>query len=263
MRRLLAASALVLTVLALGAWSGSAAAVVCPQASGATPCCGATAFSPAAYRPALVPGGCCPPSCCASSACCAGGAAEPACPLVQLTISSSRNPSSAGLPLTISGRLGNGASGQSVELWQELPGQSAFKRVAQTTTDGSGGYKFVRSLGVVNTNASWYAKAGSAISGTLVEHVRAFVGLAARARSGRVVALSGHVTPGHAGELVTLQQQTAQGWRTIGTVRLGSKSGFNLRHRFAHRGATSLRAVFGGDSRNVRSTSQALSVKVR
>jgi hypothetical protein len=252
MRRLLVPLILLLTFLALGAWSGSAGAIVCPEASdSAFTCCGPVTPNPGPSA------GCCPSSCCGT------GAAEPACPVALLTISSSRNPSLAGLPLTISGRLESGASGQTVELWQELSGQTAFKRVAQTTTDGSGGYKFTRGLGVVNTNVSWYAKAGSATSARLLEHVRAYIGLTARARGGRVVAVSGYVMPVHAGERITLQQQTAKGWRTIATARLGSKSRFFLRHRFAHRGATTLRALLSADARNLRSGSRPVSVTVR
>src|SRR5690242_13856733 len=157
MRRLLVLLVLLLTFLALGAWSGSAGAIVCPEASdNAFTCCGPVTPNPGPSS------GCCPSPCCGSSPCCAAaGGAEPACPVVQLTISASPNPSVAGLPLTISGRLQSGASGRAVDLWQELPGQSTFKRVAQTTTDGSGGYKFARGLGVVRTNTSWYTKAGS------------------------------------------------------------------------------------------------------
>jgi hypothetical protein len=261
LRRLLVPSVLVLTLLALGAWSGSAAAIVCPEVSGnVAACCGPVTPNPGPNS------GCCPSSCCGTSACCGAspccgtGAAEPACPVMQITISSTPEPSVAGHRVTISGQRTGAASGVAVELWQELPGQASFQRVAQTTTNSGGQYAFVR---VAQTDASWYTKADGAISATLAEHVRAAIGFVAHARGDRIAVLSGHVAPGHAGERIILQQHTATGWRTIATTRLGSKSKFSLRHRFAHGGAATLRAVFGGDARNVRSTSAPVGLNVR
>ncbi len=176
MRRLLVALVLVLTFLALGAWSGSAGAIVCPEASDNAPCCGPVTPNSGP------PSGCCPASCCGSAACCGGGAAEPACPAVQLTISSSPDPSVAGRRVTHLRRLAGASSGTAVDLWQELPGQSSFHRVAQTTTDSSGGYTFVRGAGVVQTNASWYTTSGGATSRTLVQQVGAVVQLRPRPR---------------------------------------------------------------------------------
>jgi hypothetical protein len=255
MRRLLVPLVLLLTFVALGAWSGSAGAIVCPEATdSAIPCCGPVTPNPGPNS------GCCPSSCCGGSACCAAAGAEPACPVVQITISSTPDPSLAGHRVTISGQRAGAASGVTVELWQKLPGQASFQRVARTTTSSGGQYTFVR---VVQTDASWYTKADGATSATLAERVRAAIGFVAHARGGRIAVLSGHVTPGHAGERITLQRHTAKGWRTIATARLGSKSNFSLRHRFAHRGVATLRAVFGGDARNVSSTSPPVSVKVR
>jgi hypothetical protein len=260
MRRLLVPSVLVLTFLALGAWSGSAGAIVCPEATDNVTCCGPVTPNPGP------PSGCCPASCCSSASCCGGGAAEPACPVVQLTISSSPDPSVAGRRVTISGGLAGASSGTAVDLWQELPGQSSFHRVAQTTTNSSGRYAFARGAGVVETNTSWYTTSGGATSRTLVQQVGAVVQLqssSAHPATGKAVTLSGRVSPAHAGERILLQKRTKQGWRTIASTALGSGSRFALRHRFAHSGTLVLRALLRADRRNTQSASSALPISVR
>ncbi len=60
-----------------------------------------------------------------------------------------------------------------------------------------------------------------------------------------------------------LQKRTEQGWRTIASTALGSRSRFALRHRFAHSGTLALRALFGADPRNTQSASSVLQISVR
>src|SRR5947209_3724596 len=130
MRRRLVPLVFVVTILALGAWTGSAGAIICPAAAGAsTPCCG-----PPTAAVDVVPGccqtPCCQTSCCTPSTCC-GGAQPAACPVISITIASGPDPSVAGQKVTIAGRLLNGGAGKTVDLWQRLPGQTSFTRVAQ------------------------------------------------------------------------------------------------------------------------------------
>lgn len=254
MHRRLVPLVLVLTFLALGAWSGSAGAiVVCPQTG---TCCG----PPTPAHDAAAP--CCTTTCCGSSTCCAAGDVEPACPATRLTISTSPDPSVAGQSVTISGRLTGGASGTSVSLWQKLAGQSSFRNVAQTTTNASGDYTFARGAGTVQKDTSWYTTASGARSATQLQRVSAQVKLVTWTVAGGLVKLHGHVAPSHRGEAIALQRHTAKGWRTIARTVIGRLSRFTLLHRFAHKGNVQLRALFGGDSSNTRSASAPLRLLV-
>jgi hypothetical protein len=190
---------------------------------------------------------CCPPAAAQPIACC--GAAQ--C-LGGVSIASSRNPSTAGGSVTVSGHVVNGATGEAVVLWQELPGGS-FKQVAQTALDSSGGYSFVETA--VNTNRAWYVTAGGIQSPTLSQEVSAIVTLTG--------ALRVHVRPAHAGEKVLIQFKTAHGWKLLTRVKLNrsSRSSKSVSlTRFGHR-TIRLRAVLPADSRNLRSLSSTIRVK--
>jgi hypothetical protein len=263
MRRWLILPVSAVAVLALGAWPGSAGAV-CPAGTHGVvpPCCGPPAEAPAALPPCC-PTACCLPSCC-TTACCSASDPQPACPVEELTISTSPNPSSDGREVTISGTLTNGSTGDMVYLWQELAGQSSFTRVAQTTTSAAGDYTLVRGAGLVNTNVSWYTSTAGATSATVLERVSARVKIVRWKVAGTLIALSGQVSPAHRGEQISLQQYTTdRSWHTVAVSVLGRQSRFSVRHRFAHRGKVLLRAVFAGDARNTRSTSASLRIFVR
>jgi hypothetical protein len=264
MRRRLVPLVFVLAVLALGAWSGSAGAIICPVPTtrASTPCCG-----PPVAAPDVVPGccqtPCCQTSCCGPSTCCGAGGAQTACPIIAITIGASPDPSVAGQKVTITGRLLNGGAGKTVDLWQKLPGQSRFTRVAQATTNSSGDYTIVRRAGTVQTNTSWYATTSSATSATVFQRVSAQVKLVSWAVAGGLVRLNGRVSPSHRGERLALQRRTANGWRTIGSTVIGRLSKFTLRHHFANKGSVVLRALFAGDARNMQSASVPVRLSVR
>lgn len=262
MRRWLVLPISALTVLAIGAWPTPAVGIPCPEATGVgQPCC-PTPTNARDASAACCPTACCTPSCC-PTACCGAGQPQPACPVEQLTITTSPNPSTEGKTVTVSGKLTNGSPGETVYLWQKLAGQSSFTRIAQTTTDTAGDYKLVRGAGFVTTNASWYTSAVGADSATVLQRVSARVKLATRRVAGTLVEVDGSVSPTHRGERISLQQYSHVGsWRAIAIAMIGPRSRFTLRHRFAHRGAVLLRAVFEGDARNTRSTSAALKIFV-
>lgn len=263
MRRWLVPLLCTLPVLALGVWPGSSRGMVCPVGSRAVPppCCGPPTNAADVSPP------CCPTACCQSGCCttvCCGASAQPACPVEQLTISSSTNPSTEGQQVTVSGHLTNGSTGATVYLWQKLMGQSSFTRIAQTTTNASGDYAFARGAGVVQTNASWYTSTTGATSPTLLQSVSAKVKFVSWAIQGTLVKLNGSVSPSHRGERIWLQRYTAaRRWRTIASSVIGRLSRFTVRHRFAHGGYVLLRAVFAGDARNMRSTSASHRILVR
>jgi hypothetical protein len=190
---------------------------------------------------------CCPPPTVPPIPCCASAGTSCA---VAVTIASSDNPSTAGHAVTLSGRVSSGVSGVSVALWQQTPA-SGFKQVAQTTTGSGGAYQFVRAD--VNTNRRWYVMAAGATSTTLSQSVKAVVTISVSGPHAR-----GRVTPNHAGERVLFEQRTGHGWKIIARPRLTGASRYSL--ALPGRGQVDFRAVFGGDKRNVRSTSRAFKV---
>jgi len=206
---------------------------------------------------------CCPPTtCCTQTLCCATP-----CTVGALTIASSPDPSTAGRKVVISGDLTSNPppDGAPVMLWRELSGQSSFKQVVQTTTDGAGQYKFTLKPGMVNADQLFYVTANGLQSPTLDQHVKALVGLSGshNAVVGHAMLLWGHVTPSHAGQVVLIEQRGGGQWKVIARPRLGHGSNYGVMHRFTRSGTVALRTVLPGDSRNDRSGSGTLTVTVK
>jgi hypothetical protein len=278
MRVMIASGVLVLGIAVLGALTPSAAAasavhsqpsIECPQAAQPPMCCGPVAGGPLAASPlgamranvepcCPVPtiAGCCPA---AGTTCCAAVA----CPL-GLSITASPNPVSEGSNATISGTLSAGTvASQTVDLYERLAGQAAFTDVANTQTGASGAYSFVRA---VQTNAAWYAIAGTVQSATIDESVLAAVALhpsSTRPKAGAKVMLSGTIAPSHAGERVELQRLTRGQWLTIARPKLNAKSGFAIAEKMRGHTSARYRVVLAGDARNATSTSRVIAISAR
>jgi hypothetical protein len=249
MRRLLAV--LVATAaLLVGAGSASSGAIVCPLAHGAAVpvCCG-----PPVVQPDATP--CCAanlptagPVCCPANAVCT----------VPLTISANPNPSAERDQVTISGRLLAGQAGMDVALWQELPGQTQFTTIAHAATDTMGNYTFTQAPVI---DRRWYVTSGSQQSTTIDQWVGARVKVTAtnvgRHGAGRIVELSGHVAPSHAGERVLIERLVAGQWKVLARARLGPASNYRIA-RLMPRGAIELRAFLPADSRNAESASRVV-----
>lgn len=240
--------------------------IVCPQDSTCcpTPTNSQTANShavPVCCQPTTA---CCPSSgtCCPSGTCCTATT----CPSGSLTISASPNPSTAPGKVTISGVLTTSpAAGVTVALWREQAGQSSFRQMAQTTTDGSGRYSFTLKRGTVMADQAWYVSANSLRSATIDQRVRALVALTSSARtvvSGQSIALHGKVSPSHAGGVVLIEQRRGSSWEVIARPRLSKSSSYAVSHRFTQTGQTKLRAVLAGNARNLTSTSPTVSLTV-
>ncbi len=190
----------------------------------------------------------------------------------KLTINVPKNPIDANDTLDIFGKLSApNSANRTVVLYHRLPNQSRFTRVQRVQTDSAGLYVIHRVSGVVDTNRSWFVTAGRLRSRTVNEHVRALVtlnGPAGPYLTGpkHAVTFTGHVTPNHAGERVFLQRQFgADGnrWVTIDSGRIGRSSNYSVRHTFrVPDGSNSLRVLFRGDRRNIRSVSPELDVTV-
>jgi hypothetical protein len=109
----------------------------------------------------------------------------------------------------------------------------------------------------VRTNRAWYVTAQSATSQTIAQRVRALITLAVSEKSG-LATFTGHITPSHRGERVRLQRHTAHGWVLISRVKLSRASKFLAHMTLVGNARPRVRVLFGGDRRNVRSASRAL-----
>jgi phospholipase C len=183
-----------------------------------------------------------------------------------VTIASSPNPSQAGQPVLLSGRVvGIQKAGMSVALWRKLPRDHSFHLALQTPTDSSGHYAVLVSGTAVNTNTEWYATTHGVSSSTAAQAVHALLTLkpsAPQAAPNEPVGLRGHVTPWHGGDSVLLERRTLTGtWHTITVLRLNGASNFSAKRRFGA-GQVELRAVMPANLRNAQSYSKDVIVDV-
>ncbi len=245
--KLLAGSAVAAAGVAVAlaaAGPASAPAIICPLEPAqtiTTPCC-PPILTGGHTQTAVIP--CC--ICCGPVPTRTPKPALIAC--LPLTIAATPDPARAGGKVTISGRLSAGTSGVTVALWQELPGSKTFSQIDTTTTNSSGGYRFVRTD--ANTNRQWYVTANGLHSFTIVESVHAVVKLS---RSINVT-----VSPNHDGEKVVLQELGKHGWVVVDHVRLPQS--FVISFPIPKGRVLKLRAVFPGDKRNIRSVSNVITV---
>jgi hypothetical protein len=210
--------------------------IVCPQASGEdVTCCG--------------------PPIDTLDTCCPGVG----CPAARLTIVSSADPALSGSKIKLSGDLIDSSNvGQTITLWQKLPGANVFSQTQTTTTGTGGAYSFTLAAGTVQTNRAWYASAGSQQSLTVHEQVSALIKLGAKRSKSGEMSLSGTVAPAHAGQVVLLQRLAGAKWRTFSRPRLSRKSKFIAHLRKGARGLATVRAELPGDGRNIESFSRTL-----
>ncbi|MBV9309329.1 MAG: hypothetical protein JOZ73_00765 [Solirubrobacterales bacterium] len=208
-----------------------------------------------------------------ASALCALAAVVPsgvsAAPTHRLTINAVPNPINAGDGVLIYGQLsGPHRANRSIRLFQRLtvPGQH-YQLVGRAKTDSSGLYEFVRAD--VTTNRNWFvAGPAGSHSRKVHERVHALVSINASNISPdtrHAVVFTGHVTPNHAGERVFLQEQkgTSDDWRTLKSDRLNAGSNYSIKYRWSTPGERDVRVVFRGDRRNIRSTSDTVTITVQ
>jgi hypothetical protein len=230
--------------------------IVCPLAAGPIlPCCG----PPVAHVRAAPQAICCPvtaiePICCPVTTI--------AC-LRRVTIASAPNPSAAGAPVTISGRVLNFSSAAAtVVLWQRVAGQGTYGPIAKTSTDASGGYAFRRGAQAVRRNTDWYVTADGTTSATDAQGVRAVVTLSVR-RSvprGSRITLRGRVAPDHAGERVEIELRMGRRWTVVARPQLDGRSRYSIVMVPSGADRVRLRAVLPGDVTNVWSSSRTVTV---
>jgi hypothetical protein len=190
------------------------------------------------------------------------------------------DPDVSGDPLTMVGTLSNSrglpVEGVHLVLYHRVNPVPFFTPVQRTRTGPGGFFQIDRAEGVVVSNREWYVVAHGrggflARSRTVRERVFAIVTLAASAsnvETGQPVSFSGTVSPRHAGERVILERQTAangNSWHRIGAARIEENGTFSLSYRFlrpTESGAATIRAVFPGDARNIRSFSEPVEITI-
>jgi hypothetical protein len=198
-----------------------------------------------------------------------------------LTIAATPNPISSGEPVLIYGQLNApDHANKQITLWHHISGNPhrAFTVVQRTTTDANGFWSIQRAPGVVTTNRSWFATAGRGVhSRTVRERVHATVTLdqpSGTLTTATPITFTGSISPARFRGRIMLQQQVGNNgdhWRTIGSgpvvVHPGSarfdNAGLQIAHRFRQAGDYTLRAVFRGDRRNIRSESTPISITVQ
>jgi hypothetical protein len=196
-----------------------------------------------------------------------------------VTIAATPNPILSGEGVLIYGQLnGPNHSGQTIDLYHRVDPSHTFTLIGTTKTLANGFYEFTRVEGVVTTNRSWFVRApglsGNIHSRTVHEEVAALVSLTVGTPptangydANHAIAFTGHVSPNHAGERVSLQVQNSttggDDWRTLKSGRIGPGSNYDIRYRFRVPGAYNVRVKFGGDDRNTASVSDTASVVVQ
>jgi hypothetical protein len=176
----------------------------------------------------------------------------------------------AGEAVLIYGQLdGPGHADQVVRLFHRIALQPTFTVIGTTRTNAAGQYEFTRPDGIVDTNRNWFVRGpGLTHSRTVHERVAALVSLAASSATGSTrhpIVFSGHVTPGHAGGVVVLQQQrgTSDDWRTIGRTAVGAGSDYQISHSWRVPGSYNVRVRFAADARNTAAASDPVSVVIQ
>lgn len=158
---------------------------------------------------------------------------------------------------------------QVIRLYHRINPNPRFSLIGTAKTNANGQYEFTREVGVVNTNREWFVRGpGFTHSRTVHERVDALVSLAASANSGLTrhpIVFSGHITPGHAGSLVALQEQrgSSDDWRTIKIARVGAGSNYTISQAWRVPGAYDVRVRFRGDARNTSAVSDVTSVVIQ
>jgi hypothetical protein len=175
----------------------------------------------------------------------------------------------AGEAVLIFGQLkGPDHANQVITLYHRLNPNPGFTVIGVTKTNANGQYEFTRQEGIVDTNREWFVRGPATThSRTVHERVDALVSLAASSTSGLTrhpIVFSGHVTPGHTGSVVALQEQkgSSDDWRTIATARVGPGSNYTISQAWRVPGAYDVRVKFRGDARNTPAVSDIASVVI-
>jgi len=182
----------------------------------------------------------------------------------RLTINSSSDPTAYGSPVTISGVLANGAN-QKVTLLGHPKAVSPFAKVDETTTDGSGAYKFTIASATANTA---YRVTGGAVKSAIlfqgVKYVLTAGASASTVQAGQPLTFSGTVAPVHTGKVVYLERQNAfgTGWHVVGVTTVTGGGTYSITRFVFGAGKQSYRIKVPGDPVNMAASSGPFAIEV-
>lgn len=175
----------------------------------------------------------------------------------------------AGEEVLVYGHLaGPDNANQLIRLYHRINPHVGYSLIGTTHTTSTGFYEFTRADGVVMTNRSWFTRGpDGSHSRTVHESVQALVSLnstVSTADTRHAVAFFGNVQPGHPFQRIWLQERTGTGddWHTISSSFTRAGSGYRIDYRWSIPGSHDVRTVLSGDSRNVRSYSDPVSITI-
>jgi hypothetical protein len=170
-----------------------------------------------------------------------------------LTIYSTPDPSMAGRPVQIAGRVPGVGAGTRVTLWELA--SSSFRRVATAATGADGQYEFIRTP---DTNRTWCVTAEDFQSRKIGQRVEAQVTLQAvpAGSAGATARFAGYVTPSHAGERIVVERFAGGRWLPFARPRLNADSAYKTVRPAAL--PADVRALLAGGAVNAHSSSPEL-----
>lgn len=191
-----------------------------------------------------------------------------------ITMRAAPNPSITGDPVVIYGHVSGEPTGQPIRLYTiVLPrslhaAEPPYTRIKQVFLSSSGFYEFT--VPRVASARHWRVVASKVLkSGAIAQDVipaLSLTGSAASTTTTSPVALSGSISPGHAGASIMLEYQagtTSKSYQVIGKVRLDRHSHYSLKHTFTLPGTYDVRAVFAKDRQNDGTVSTPATVVVQ
>jgi hypothetical protein len=171
------------------------------------------------------------------------------------------------------GRLTDQASGagitdQPVNLWAQPATTTGWRQAATATTGVNGSLGFAPAPAATTAYRASFAgsdRYGTADSVRVTVSVRARVSArksAGTIRYGQTIAVTGAVSPNHAGQRVYLQRLVNRAWKTAATATLSGTSGYTLRAKPPIKGRLTYRVYKSADRDHAASASANQTVTV-
>ncbi|MBV9309618.1 MAG: hypothetical protein JOZ73_02235, partial [Solirubrobacterales bacterium] len=150
-----------------------------------------------------------------------------------------------------------------VVLYQRLYNQQRFHPAGRTQTDSQGRYAIV--LRRVRTTRSFYVTVKGTSSPVIRQRVSALITLVASDPNPypqQSIVLHGHVAPSYGRHRIRLEQRIAGRWQVISRTRLSRASNYSVTRSWPRNPKVLVRAVLPANSRNKKSQSVKLLLKV-
>ena len=229
----------------------------------------AVVATPGGVQAAATPGGVQPAAVPAASPC--TKLAKPA-KAKGLVLTLSPNPSTVGQTLSAVGHLNGikkklGRCGAPMHLLWRGPGARGYSTLFVGHTTRAGAFRFTvpASLAQARVNGTWQAHSGHLNSRPVHQGVLvrlAFASPVTYAVAGDQETFAGAITPAVPGQQLAIQRNAGQGWSTVATQTLGSSQIYTITTALNQPGTASYRAQLQPGARNLRSSSDATTIRV-